>query len=457
MALVRTFRLALCALVLLGLAACSDEVMPEPPPICDIAPPPPFPLTQNSGLMKVGQRFTLSVSPTSSSPCGGDADRPTSVTAEIDGPGGERLEGQIQLGVGSSPAILHFTPVRPGPHHILVAFSQVGGLHQFDFQAVMDNSATAPSFTLNRACLSLERTQKGLWVCSSEVLSDDGTLVGSFADSRVAVSGDVIWVVGPDLIRRYVDRGGGALALEGFMNHTLGEATSLLPSADELLVVHLNGNMALYTFSGGTAVTSAGPTPWNRSYAMMGATGPFGLLLRDGDQLGLVTHTSVNFQSVAQVCPYRLVLGQIQRVTGNCTVLTGDVVGFEPRVLWTRLPPTLSGGRVDQGAILRWEWIGGRLVEAGSVSLGLNARLIFPTMLSPSNVPLIIAERSGSFTSEHAAVAVWSAERRTILFEHLDSEVASTFASPTFFWGILSQTSQGRVTKVRLRPQAPVP
>jgi hypothetical protein len=456
MALVRTFRFALRALVLLGLAGCSDPVEPFPP-VCGVVPlPSPVPVTQNSGLMKVGQRFTLFVSPASLSSCDSDGSRPTSVTAEIDGPGGERLEGQIQLGVDSSPATLQFTPVRPGPHHILVAFSQVGGLHQFDFQAVMDNSTTAPSFTLNRACLSLERTQKGLWVCGTEVLSDNGTLVGSFTDSRVAVAGDVIWVVGPDLIRRYVDRG-GALALEGFMNHTLGEATSLLPSADELLVVHLNGSMALYTFSGGTAVTSTGATSWNRSYAMMGASGPFGLLLRDGDQLGLVTHTNVNFQTVAQVCPYRLVSGQIQRVTGSCTVLTGDVVGFEPRVLWTRLPPTLTGGRVDQGALLRWEWSGGRLVEAGSVSLGINARLVFPTMLSPSNAPIIIAERSGSFTSEHAAVALWSAERRTILFEHLDSEVVSTFASPTFFWGILPQTSGDRVTKVRLRPQAPVP
>jgi len=455
MALVRTVRFALRALVLLGLAGCSDQVI-GPPPICDVAPLPPIPVsTQNSGLMKVGQRFTLFVSPTFPSPCDSGADRPTSVTAEIDGPGGERLEGQIQLGVDGSPATLQFTPLRPGPHHILVAFSQVGGLHQFDFQAVMDNSATAPSFTVNRACLSLERTQKGLWVCNNEVLSDNGTLVGSFTDSRVAAAGDVIWVVGPDLIRRYVDRG-GVLALEGFMNHTLGEATSLLPSADELLVVHLNGNMALYTFSGGTAVTSAGPTPWDRSYAMMGASGPFGLLLRDGDQLGLVTLTSVNFQSVAQVCPYQLVSGRIQRVTGSCTVLTGDVVGFEPRVLWTRLVPTLMGGRVDQGAVLRWEWSGGRLVEQGSVSLGLNARLIFPTMLASSNVPIIIAG-SGSFTSEYAAVAVWSAERRTILFEHLDSEMVSLLASPTFFWGTLPQTSGERVTKVRLRPQAPVP
>lgn len=456
MALVRIFLCALGALVLLGLAACSDGVIGDPP-ICGV-PPVPFPapvIPQNSGLMKVGQRFTLLISPSSPSPCDSGAIRPTSVTAEIEGPGGEPLEGQIQLGTDSSPATLHFTPVRPGPHHILVAFSQVGGIHQFDFHAVMDNSTTAPSITLNKPCTSLQRTQKGLWVCNSEVVRDDATEVGSFNDSRVAVAGDVIWVVGPTLIRRYVDRG-GILALEGFMDHALGEATSLLPSPEELLVVHLNGSMALYTFNGGT-VTSAGPTSWSRSYAMMGNSGPYGLLLRDGNQLGLVSLTNVNSQSVAQVCPYQLVSGRLERVTGSCTVLGGDVVGFEPRVLWTRDPPSLLIGRVDQGALHRWEWIGGRLVEQGSVALGVNARLIFPTMLAPANVPVIVAEKGGSFSGDLTAVAVWSAERRTLLFEHLDAEMSSANASPTFYWGLLPSTSESWTTKVRVRPQAAVP
>jgi len=453
MAFVRTFLFALRALVLLGLAGCSDPVIGDPP-ICDIAPSPVSGPSQNSGLMKVGQRFTLFVSPSGPSPCGSGVIRPTSVTVEIEGPHGEPVEGQIQLGADSSPATVQFTPVSPGPHHILVAFSQVGGLHQFDFHAVMDNSTTAPSFTVNKACTSLERTRQGLWVCNSEVLRGESVL-GSFPGSRLAVAGDVIWVVGGDLIRRYVDTG-GALALEGFMDHTQGEATFLLPSPDELLVVHLNGTLALYTLSGGT-LASAGTTPWSRPGAMMGSSGPFGLLLRDGNQLGLVTHTTVNSQTVAQVCPYQLVSGRPQRTTGACVVLGGDVVGFEPRVLWTRLPPFLSGGRVEQGRLHRWEWTDGRLVEAGSVSLGLNARLIFPAMLAPSNVPIIYADRSGSFSGDLTAVAVWSAERRTILFEHLDSEIISTFASPTFYWGVLPQTGSTWTTKIRLRSPAPVP
>jgi hypothetical protein len=131
-------------------------------------------------------------------------------------------------------------------------------------------------------------------------------------------------------------------------------------------------------------------------------------------------------------------------------------VGFEPTILWTRDPPALIGGRLEQGIIHRWEWTGGQLVEQGSVSLGLHARLLFPPLLSPSNVPMIYSEPTGNFANAVTALALWSAERRAILFEHLDPEVREPRATPHFYWGRTSLDGSDGNTKIRVRPQAPV-
>lgn len=423
------------------------------PPICVVSPNTGQSTGQSSGLMKVGQRFTLRVTPLDPSVCG-EPRLPTSVTAEIEGPSGEPVEGQIQLGEANAPATLQFTPVRPGPHHILVAFSQVGGLHQFDFHAVVDSSLSTPSTTLNRECNSLERTQQGSWVCGTAVLRGE-TEVATFPDARLAVAGDVIWVLSNTALERYVDTG-SALVMTGSLNHSQGNATFLLASADELAAVH-DHSLALYTFSGGT-LASAGVTPWTPPAASVGSTGdPHGLLLREGSQFILVTRQAVNFQSVVQACPYQLDSGRLQRTPETCLQLGGDVVGFEHQVLWTRDPPFMSGTRLEQGSIHRWEWSGGRLVEAGSVSLGAQALLIFPPMRTPSVVPAIYANLSGNFSSSLTAVAFWSAERRVILFEHLDAEVHTFRASPTFYWGNISPPTSPPLTKIRLRSQAPLP
>jgi hypothetical protein len=184
---------------------------------------------------------------------------------------------------------------------------------------------------------------------------------------------------------------------------------------------------------------------------------PYGLLLREGSQFALVTRQITNSQSVVQVCPYQLDSGRLQRTPSPCLQLSGEVVGFEPRVLWTRDPAVMIGTRLEQGIIHRWEWNGGGLVEAGSVSLGTHARLIFPPMVNPSVVPTIYADQNGSFSGSLTAVALWSAERRAILFEHLDAEVNDLRASPTFYWGTISQSASTHLTKIRLRSQAPIP
>jgi hypothetical protein len=451
MAPIRTFRLALCALVLLGLTGCSEDI-DDPPIVCGVAPA-PAPLPLPTGLMMVGQKYTLSITPSSPGGCRTEPTHPTSATAEIDGPGGELVEGQLQLGGPNAPATLQFTPARPGPHHILVAFAQVGGIHQFDLHAVLDSSTTVPRSGLTWRCDSLERTRQGAWVCDAAVLRGE-SLVRSFSNARLAVAGDVIWAVTSAGIERYVDTGTD-LVPSGSLSHAQGAATFLLASEDELVVVH-NGSLALYSFSGGTLVT-AGAEPWTRPVIPVGAPGPYGVVLREGDQLAVVTREIVNSQSLVHVCPYQLVSSRPRRTSSACTQLTGETIGFEPRVLWTRDPPTMNGNTVHQGLIHRWEWMGGRLVSRGSVSLGAHLRVVITSLQNPSHVPIVAADLGQSFSGRLTAVAAWSAERQAILFEHLDPDVTESHASPAFYWGRVAQTASSEVTRIRLRPQPPIP
>ena len=329
----------------------------------------------------------------------------------------------------------------------------MGGIHQFDLHAVVDSSTTVPSASLRERCDSLERTLQGAWVCDTQVLRGP-SLVYSFPNARLAVAGDVLWSVTSSGIQRHVDTG-THLVLTGSLSHAEGAATFLLASADELVVVH-DRSLALYTFSGGT-LTTAGAEPWSRPLAAVGSPGPYGVILRDGEQLAVVTRESVNFQPAVKVCPYQLVSGRPTRTSGPCLQVMGDTVGFESRVLWTREPPSMNGGTIQQGIIHRWEWTGGRLVEQGSVSLGVHLRLLFPPLLSPSNVPVVVAEQGASYSGQLTAVATWSAERRAILFEHLDPEVTEPHASPAFYWGGVFQATSNEVSRVRLRPQPPIP
>jgi len=355
-----TSRLVLCALVLLGVTGCADPVIGDPP-ICNVAPSPDPAEAHHPGLMKVGQKFTLAVVPLPPPPCSAEPTSPSSVTAEIEGPGGEPLEGQIQLGAPGGPATLEFTPVRPGPHHIVVAFSRVGGLHQFDFHAAVDSSTTAPSYTLNRPCTSLQRTQRGAWVCDTVVLRGD-TVIATFPNTRLAVAGDVIWAVSGWDVHRYVDTG-SSLVLTGALSQPEGDGTFLLPSEDELVVVH-GTTMAFYTFSGGT-LSTAGATTWDRPWSHMGLAGPFGLFLREGNQLALVARrpNGTGTGTEIEVCPYQFDAGRLQRTPRICVSLAGEVAGFEPRVLWTVEPPMQPREPLRQRILRRWEWGGGQLIE----------------------------------------------------------------------------------------------
>jgi hypothetical protein len=404
-------------------------------------------------VVLVGQTARLQILPLPPSRCGGSTNaRPTSVTAEIEGPEGLLLASQITLGLEGSSATLEFTPERPGPHHVLVAFSETGGIHQFSLHAAVNRSSEAPPQTLARRCQSLERTLKGAWVCAPEVVRGDTTL-GVFSDARMAVAGDVVWVVRGSRVERYVDTG-TEFRLTGATAHTLGAPEFLSASPEELVVLY-GVFLSRYVFSDGV-VESTGAQTWSRPPLPISspAGGPYGVLLREGDRLALASRAGGGITPSVQLCSYELISGTFQRTQGECQTLPGEIVGFEPSVLWTKEISAPATGFLSLGILRRWEWRGGQLVEQGSLVLGSHATVIDRASVGSPTVPFIGNSLNTSSIPPLTAVVTWSPQRRALLLEYLDPAVSDVYASPTFYW-TLKATGAGQNTHVRLRPPPP--
>jgi hypothetical protein len=154
--------------------------------------------------------------------------------------------------------------------------------------------------------------------------------------------------------------------------------------------------------------------------------------------------------TAVQVCPYQLLSGRFQPTREACSLLAGEAVGFEPTVLWMRDPIVPVGSSGDQGHIRRWEWMGGRFMEQGSVSLGLHTRVLLSPLVRPFTVPLVFSQKRMPLEAPTFAVVSWSPQRRALVFEHLDSTMSDPRASPSLYWGI---SLEGTVrTKALVRP-----
>jgi hypothetical protein len=430
-------RLLPLLVALLGLSGCSDDC-----PDCDIVPcvepvilPPELP-----GLLLPGRQTHLSF-PADFARC--EDARPSSVTAEIYGPDGALVADDISLSEGPQ-AELRFTPLQPGPYHVLVAFSPVGGIHQFDFHAVHDRSAEAASLTLPELCSSLERTLQGAWVCGTTVFRDD-TPVAEFPGARLAVTGDVVWVVNNTQTLRFVDTG-SALVQTHAVNRPPGPVAFLLPSANELLSLQ---DSRFVQYTAGTELTVASLTiPWIR-----GST--FGVLLRDADHVLAITHANgggMRPNLVLEACPYQLTPSGPQRTQAPCiNPAPESVAGSEPGVLWIT-GSSLSGNR----AIVRWTWAAGRFEKQSSINLNANARFVDPpiTFNGPSAAPVVHTLPSSRYPEPITAVATWSPTQQRIVLEQLDPDISEISTSPSFYWGRVPPLTSN-TTRVRIRPPTP--
>jgi hypothetical protein len=451
-----TCRLVLAWVFLIGLTGCPEDPVVEG---C-FEPFELFPNLENPGIVRVGEPARVYALPLSFQVCVNDASSyPSSATAEVSGPAGEALATQIELGTRSTVTAVQFTPARPGPHHVLIEFAPRGGLHQLDVHAAQDRTAEAPSQSLSRICTSLERTLQGAWACESTVLRGTETL-GSFIGARLAVAGDVIWVVDSSSVRRYVDTG-TALTLTGTTTRSATGIEFLLASPNELVVL-LHNSLMLYTFEDG-ALTPGGATSWLRPTSPIMPDSPYGVLLREGGQLAVATRTSSGSNAFVQVCPYQLLSGRFERTPGACSQFLGEIIGFEPGVLWTRDLPHITSSSAEPNPlqIRRWMWAGGQLSEQGSLSLGIHVVISDRPKMRSAVVPLVRNTILGGNPSSHspsiphiASVVTWSPQRQTLLLEHLDEEITNGSASSGLYWGA-APPGAPQSTKVRLRPETP--
>lgn len=449
-----TCRLALALLLLSGLTGCSEDDSFEG---C-AGPIPIRPGLPNPGIVRTNGPARVYALPISFSMCEGDSSTyPSSATAEVTGPAGELLPARIELGTRATVTAVQFTPEQPGPHHILLEFAPRGGIHQVDVHAALDRSAEAPIQSLSQSCASLERTAQGAWVCDSAVVRGTESL-GSFPNSRLAVAGDVVWVVDGLNVRRYVDTG-TALTQTGTAGRGLGGVEFLLASPNELVVL-FNGSLALYTFQGGV-LTPGGVTPWTRPNVSIMPESPYGVLLREGNQLAIATR--VRADPVFEVCPYLLLSGKFERTPGDCARFPGEIIGFEPGILWTRdQPATSSTGERNPVQLRRWVWAGGQLAEQSSISLGLHVLVADRPKLRTAVVPLVRNTPPPGNTSPVAppdiplvySVVMWSPQRKALILDHLDHEMTNGLASPGLYWA-LAPAPASQATKVRIRPPAP--
>jgi hypothetical protein len=425
---------------LLGLTGCPDEpCFPLPPSV---------PTTQ-PGVIMAGEPVRLTVSPQSLPSCTGRAseDSPSSFSAEIYGPDNQPVPHQASLDAPNrTTGVVRFTPEQVGRYHVFTAFEPVGGIQQFSLHAAIDRSAEAALHPLSQSCASLERTRRGAWVCDTDVLRDDA-LVRRFSGGRLAVAGDVVWVLSNGAIQRFVDTGTDLTLTASTPQR--GSPEFLLAFEDELLLLSTSA-LERVGFDG-AALAYTGSAPWVPGTSPFSPPGPVGLLLRAGDRVGVVTRRIASTQGlVNELCTYRLEDGRILGTHEACRTFTPAVLGYEPDILWTGEATPFTNIIHD---VRRMEWTGTELVEQASFPLGPDLELAprsFPHRQTV--VPVILAHRASSSSRPRPVVPVYSPERRAFILEHLDAEIPTPLASTTLLWGMPLGGPPSASIRVRVRP-----
>jgi len=441
----RLLALLLGGLALLCLSGCpeQEECLDCQPP-CE-RPPTPF-MPQLPGMLLTGQPSVVHLHNARLGQCGGVAvSELSTLTAEVTDPLGT-LVARETFDPSLPIAPFTFTLSRPGPHHFVVWFDPPGSLLQFSLDAAIDRSTEPPLLTRPGSCTALERTRSGAWVCDAEVYRGD-TRVAEFPGQRLAVAGDVVWAVGATQVQRFVDTGSD-LVPTGSLRHSLSKPEFVLPSADELVVLHGSG-LVHYTASGGGLQASA-PAAFNRfEHEPLSDTVTRGILLRDADTLALIT-ASPSSPYEFRLCPYQLTASGPARTTQPCQSLPGSVAGFEPGVLWIRRQ--FESSLTIQRAL--WTRAQG-LVEHSSITLNLSLRF-HPASQSFQRSTVVPMVHSRLVTVPFAypsltSVVTWSPQWRSLVLEHMDGELTQPSASADFYWGTLPQSGQTPSMRVRSR------
>lgn len=423
---------------------CSDGAVVDPGP--------------QPGIILVGEPARLEIAPALSSAClNAESADPESLTVDIYSPDNLPVANQVTLGNPvSAVSTVKFTPDKPGRYHVFAAYDPVGGIRQMDLYAARNRSAEAPLFTLPSGCNSLERTQRGGWLCDWQLFRD-GVQVKGFPGGRLAVAGDVVWEVSTSQVQRHVDTGTELMLTASQSLSSVNTAEFLLATESELVV--LRGNtLERLVYDGTQTLSHPSPVQLPFSSGAIGTTTLRGLLVRSGDRLGVVTNgansgTPQPLNSFTnQVCSYQLSGERFVRTTEPCQTFTGNVVGYEPSVLWVGTPLSFGEQFSD---LRRLEWTAAGISEQASLPLGQNY-MLSAQVFTQRNwvVPVVQSMIASASSGTRSTVAVYSAERRSILLELLDTNLPNPSASGSLLW-----TGAGLETtlspRVRVRPTTP--
>jgi hypothetical protein len=441
----KPLRLLPLLVALAGLSGCDgDEDACFFPDVGASVPPP--------GMILVGEQTTVRLSPNLIGGCGTVEAVPDSLSVEVYDPDNQPVAHSAGLGAPGSASVIRFTASKPGRHHVFVAFDPVGGIQQFALHAAMDRSREGQTLRLQQGCTTLERTQKGALVCDLDVLRD-GAYVQRFANSTLAVAGDVVWVVTTSRIHRYVDTGSTLM-----LTATVVATTQALPEAlhawENELVVLTPSMVQRFAFNG-TELALTGSTSWGPANNPIVSGGPRVLTVRTGDRLGLVSRVATTTFNTPtyQVCPYRLEAGRFTRTTESCAPFNGVVVGYEPSALW--IADTQGFTETNFTGLRYAQWTATGLAEQAALPLGGNLRLIpRPFQSRQTAVPSISSGLSSMFSQQLVAMPVYSADRRAILLEYLGPDLTEPTGSVKLIWGMTSGSGTSGGTLIRVRPSA---
>ncbi|QSQ11576.1 hypothetical protein [Myxococcus landrumensis] len=440
-------------LVLAGLLACAGCSGDSPDTPCTTNPSVPLEDVQRAGALVFPVdtlvEFRVNIAELAQS-CGGDApaiQRPTAATAQVFDPEGQPIPVEVAWDPMNGVPRLAFTPTTEGRHHVLVAFTPVGGIRQFGIHVARTWSGSPTPVTLPLPrCAQLDRTSRGLWLCDGVALRDPAAtplrLGSATSPPDVAVAGNIVWVLGDGRVRRYVDTG-TELELTGSLLLSTTEAVKVIQSrlaSENELVVMDNQSLHRFVFTNTGVLESPPPTRWAPTSTLLtfSVDDAVGLLVRAApDQVLTVSMSAPND---SEACAYSLQAnGSYARATTPCTPLRGRPVGLEEGVVWTH---SEARPQVTPSPVLRrWEISQGRLVEQSS--------LVLDGRLSVLRVPIRTGFTVPSLPADTWQVALPRSHppRATLTLELVPGTLLRTtdnrLTHPGFHWGGDSRPATG--------------
>ncbi len=435
------------AVLLSGCASGFDE--------CNLMPPPGS-AGQNAPAVILGNIAEFVVQPSLRSSCEAPSpsQAPDSVSVEVFDPNNHVIAAEASLANGGHSATVRFVPKTPGRHHVRVAFAPVGSVQQFGaYVAAEWPGGDATLLDLPR-CTQLDRTTHGTWICDGVALHAKGgnetRLAGPSGPPDVAVVGNVVWTVGENRVRRFIDTG-AELVLTGTLllsqRDTVTIVQSRLATEEELWVLDTE-HLHRFTFTSQGVVTGATPTPWGLpSRVLFGVDLVQGVLVRTGPTEVQVVQMALTPDSLA--CAFQVgPAGSFVASETPCQRLPGVPAGIEDSALWTRVDNDASPqpGRT----LYRWAAEHGALVERGTLMVDAPIELVSAPLRPGAALPILQWRHSQVGFIVPTVPATPGALGLEAIPANVDLPYGVRTATPRFYW----EAGTGRSTRVYERGES---